>query len=391
METTDKNEIKTIVNEALGDLTKEVKTIKETISTPKYHSETNNLIGGSIIVFSIILILILNRFKFRDGSRSEEKINLYFVIFWFVLFLLLIGAIYFLGYIRLPKTEFLISEEDIFIILVSIVAIVGAIWAILARIDAEKAFNKSKEILAVLGDTFPLYDIVNNGKASPILDAIGTNDCSVSLFIGFPCIGYLYTDKDKLNVKPDILFNNLKYGIERIITKINNQELANFDFSLSAFSKTDTLLILGKYNTRYPEKSIDSLKDQIDQFYDRANYLKGLTLPDNVSIKIDFTMRPDENLRFISLKKSKPNTPMAENKVIVWIVKNLMYDDVSFDSSCFQTSDPKLITIVQSAFDNNNSPNGSYDSRGVPSSSGTLSTITHNSQAAAKTPSDSKS
>lgn len=393
METTDKNEIIIIIDKALdrikGEHIQEIckKFNPPECLTPVSNDTPSDFLGwgwGCLIVAFIICVIIIYFSKSRDRTKlgavnelwSEEKRNSVLVSSWFVILCLLAIAFYFFGFIRLPKAELFISEEDVFIIFVSIIAILGAIWALLARIDAEKAFNKSKEILAVLGDTFPLYDIVSNGKATPILQAIGKSGYTVSLFIGFPCIGYLYRDKEKLNVKPDRLFTSLKGGLETIRTNNRLGELRNFKFHLSVFSKEDTLEIFRKYNNQHLEptkdiKDIKELEELIVEFYQCADKLltdeKNGIFHSSVSVKVDLKMKPDENLRFISLIKENPVIDAtnkdfnATNKVIVWIVKNLKHEDVSFDSQCFQSNDLKLINIVQTAFDNNNSSNGLHN------------------------------
>lgn len=385
METTDKNEIKTIVDDALVDLINEVHIIRDEVYTPiKQHD--NPILGGGLLAVSIVLFIVLfiYKSKLRDVLKSEEKINFVFVISGFFILCLLTLALYFFGCIRLPKAG-LVSEEDVFIIFISIVAIVGAIWAILARIDAGKAFDKSVKIFdksdkilaSLLGDTFPLYDIVNENKASPMLKAMGENGYNVSLFIGFPCIGFLYTEKKKLNVIPDLFFLDLIHKLDTIDTNFSSRKLENFNFCLGIFPQHTTEDILAKYQKnqkifKTEPPSIDELKKNIDKFYVRAKALQKLNedpyaKEKNISIKIDLEMRPDENLRFISVTKGKPGTDVtnkdfdATNKVIVWIVKNLMHDNVIFDSQCFQSSDPKLIAIIQSAFDNMISYNGLHN------------------------------
>lgn len=283
--------------------------------------------------------------KFCRIDKKHTFRNLFWVIVCGILFVILLFALYRFGlfYPEHNDAGFMFSRVDALILIISIIGIIGAIWAILARVDAEKAFNKSQETLDALGTTFGFSEILNNDKLPEIINSIGKPNRKVSLFIGFPCIGYLYESKDKFRNKPEMLFLDFITKLDYLSNHIDDDDnLKNFYLSLAMFSIADSKELLTDNNKNYSAIS-NNRRDQIERFYEKIDLLKTKNNPRIIVTEIGL----NENLRFASLELE--NEPSYKSRAIVWIVPDLV-DKKEFDSVSFQSSDPKLIAVLKSVF-----------------------------------------
>ena len=137
------------------------------------HVEPNTTLAwfflGVFFIGSLYAIFRYNsvntKYKFLENDNSRN--GFWFLIFSFLLVCSVI-SLYNFGLIHPPnKNGFFTSHADILLVTASIIAIVGAFWAVLARIDAEKAFNKSEEtvrkqddLLNALGNNFEFNEIL---------------------------------------------------------------------------------------------------------------------------------------------------------------------------------------------------------------------------------------
>jgi hypothetical protein len=300
-----------------------------------------------LIWICIQIYLFIRERKTPKDLINEHTKNFMWVFIWLASAGFIVFTLYLNGEVHFPKAGFMISELDLILTISTIIAIVGAVWAIYARIDAERAFNKSQETLNALGATFPFYDILNKDKVSDIISFIGKDNCDISLFLGFPIIGYLYDEKEKLQITPNKVLGNLYTNIVALINNIS--DLHHFKFHISLFSPTDSDNLITTYGIEKGLSADEVLKIKKDtaNFYEKANELLNLS---NNNITINLNMGKNENLRFASIKHLKSKSSFQDNKSIIWVVKNLTTTCVSFNSSCFQTSDKNLLDIVQTVF-----------------------------------------
>jgi hypothetical protein len=140
----------------------------------------------------------------------------------------------------------------VLLIVVSIIAIIGAIWAVLARIDAEKSFKKSQEILDTLGSNFDFTEILNDDRFVKIINSIGNEHTRINLFLGFPCVGYLYKDKAKFRNKPENIFNDLNRKLEDLLDNLTNGKVAEkFSLNIAVFSFDEAKELLKSEDGKY--------------------------------------------------------------------------------------------------------------------------------------------
>lgn len=348
----------------------DIKLIVETsvenyIKKNSFEHAADATIGSILFVIFLLIVLGSLSYLFFESYKKHNCIkipkdsrrNCLWVLVWIISSVILICSLYYYGLIHPTLKEGIwFSHADILLIVASIIAIIGAIWAILARIDAERAFNKSQETLDALGNTFKFYDVLNKDKIFGIIDKIGKSDFAISLFIGFPYIGYLYEEKNKFHILPEDAFEKLTHKLDTLKSSIVDTKypINNYKFSISVFPEDISLQLVEKYaneNKSVKENEVTEIQEKIKEFYKRIKIIKSLG---KAEIIIDENMSTDENLRFVSLEFKTNNFSFKDNKVLVWIIKDLSNTEVSFDTQCFQSSDLNLISIVQTAFDSKN-------------------------------------
>lgn len=239
------------------------------------------------------------------------------------------------------------ARIDWFIAFVSVIGIIGAGWAIKARIDAGKAFDASVKTLNALGNSFNFTQILNGDKLQSLINKIGQNDTTVSLYLGFPCVGYLYKDKHLFKKDPEYLFANLKDKLGELNTLIATKSISGFVLNISCFSESETLAILGG------KKIMMVNDDLVGAFYKNLQNLKGFESKDDRGnqVIVHDNFKIGEKLRFMSIYSA--NAANQENKAIIWIVPQLSEPHKelkTFDSAAFQTSETQFINILESVF-----------------------------------------
>lgn len=344
--------------DTLMNQTSVIKTyVEKQEAMPEMHFNTFGLI---LLLFFLLLFLaatlplfkkktFVDRFliiseesKDDEREKKERARNYKWVVYWLAASSILFWAFMKLGFIHNPK-NFAFSHADLLLAVASIVAIIGAVWAVFARIDAEKAFKKSQQTLDAIGSTFGFEEILNSDKLVTIIKSIGSNDTKINLFLGFPCVGYLYEDKARFKNAPQFLFMDFNDQLAFLLTGLAAKRISNFELNLAIFSQTDSKELLKDKDGNYvPIKLGD--KDILEEFYKNIGELKKLNLS---GIKISEIQR-NENLRFASIQLQ--NEPTHKSKAIVWVVRDLTNGVTQFDSSAFQSSDTKLISVLQTAF-----------------------------------------
>lgn len=320
----------------------------------KYGSETytNNTLGYSLLIVFVVIVIALLIYQlillYKNNWKVSRDIkrNFLWVSVWIISSSILFGSLYWLGLIHSPNTNgFFVSDADILLAVVSIIAIVGAFWAVLARIDAERAFNKSQETLNALGSTFEFFDILNNDKLVDIIKSIGNKNTRINLFLGFPIIGYLFKDKDKLRNQPLKIFGEFNDKLTVLHTALLTGNIEGFHLNLAVFTKDNSEKLLEKNANGTPKPMLLGDRDVLKEFYTNITRLKAIENKQNIKITdIDC----NENLRFASIQLE--DQPTQNSKAIVWIVRDLTGGVKQFDSAAFQTSDTKLISVLESAF-----------------------------------------
>lgn len=324
---------------------------------PRAHLSTLGMIllGLFLILFLAAIVPVFSKRTFVDKylivsednkederEKKEKKRNYRWVAYWLLATAILFWAFKELGYIHNPK-NFAFSHADLLLAVASIIAIVGAVWAVFARIDADKAFKKSQQTLDAIGSTFGFEEILNNDKLVEIINSIGISNTKINLFLGFPCIGYLFKDKTKFKNVPEVLFMDFNSKLGSLLIGLAAKRIANFQLNLAVFSQADSAALLTNAAGQY-EPILLGEKDVLKEFYANIEELKKLN---HDEIKI-FEIQRNENLRFASIQLQ--DQPTHRSKAIVWIVRDLTSGVNKFDSAAFQSSDTKLISVLQTAF-----------------------------------------
>ncbi len=352
MENMTKDEVNSILQENLTAFKEDIRSMvtevaKTAVENNSFHHSINSSLGwgllSGVIVF-LLLILLLKNNKFFKECVGHRK-NQFWISVWAISCSIFIWSLYCLGSIKPPTKEgFWDSEVDIFLAVISIIAVIGAVWAVLARIDAEKAFNKSQETLDALGNTFEFSEILNDDKLVEIIDSIGNEHTRINLFLGFPCIGYLYQGKKDFKIKPEELFERLNRKLTDLLDQIQNKTVkTKFHLNIATLSFDDAKELLTDDAGNY--KPINFAKeDCLLKFY---NLIQELDNDEAKKYVKHIKIVKNENLRFSSIRQENKST--SKSKAIIWVVSNLS-GVKPFDSAGFQSSDTKLISVLEAVF-----------------------------------------
>jgi hypothetical protein len=370
------------------------------------HHDTNPTIGYTLVCLPLLVFIVWVAGKFLKHKKDKDvlKINGVHAYNWTWVGIWVICAVSFtvglvnLGLIHFPYNGFTVSHLDLVLAIASIIAVIGAIWAVYARIDAERAFKKSEETLDAFGANFGFYEILNLNRAGGIIDRISSDNTKVSLFLGFPIIGYLYENKSIISLQLiEKRFDELIFNINRLIDRlrihcdstiqVELKELQNkygkdnalnlqkdypenISFYVAVFSKTESEALLTEYYEKQKKNGSEienaeqvRIKQKLDDFYatlDELEKVKTCYPSDKGEIKVlnkskddnsGLFMGRNENLRFASINLIDTKLKDYERqKSMIWIVNDLNKDNPDFDSSVFQTSDQNLYKVLQTVF-----------------------------------------
>lgn len=271
------------------------------------------------------------------------------------------------------------SKTDLFIMLSFCVAIIGAIWAILARIDAEKAFKTSEQTRLAFGNTFDFDRILSNDRDNPklphIINYIREPETTVSLYIGFPVVGLFYKkkmDQSSGSLAPITVFMDLLKKLQEVV---DDPKTPNYKLYLGIFSpqnieelskvKLNQKINNGKNgNAKNNSGKNDSGKNDtaendmalsdnyVRQFCDIITRLKekrklNQTWEKSIII-IDDIPQGKERFRFASVDSDK----LRLHRGLIWVVPDFRpHNNVQFTSACFQTQDTSIIKILHRVFE----------------------------------------
>lgn len=386
--------------------------VQEQKEMPEMHGHTSGFVF--LLAFILLTFLLIRKNKWIDDwiySKVDEddkvkKRNYAWATFWLIDSILLFSALLCLDIIHNPK-NFWFSHADALLAIASIIAIIGAIWAIFARIDAEKAFNKShqtylksdealkksNETLDAFGANFNFFELLKENRLGGIIDKISYDDYDISLFLGFPIIGYLYDNKN-LIIEPTVesKFDSLIYHIERLIVRLkfycgegekvdsnfktkypdhsnitaDDKRIKNASFFIGVFSETESNELLEAYyskDTNINDEEKTRIRNKLTYFYATLRLLEFYSSCYETNTKrirvvykskeedSEHYMGTNENLRFASIKDSSKEIQIyQQQKSMIWIVNDLTQNNPDFDSSVFQTSDANLHKVLQTVF-----------------------------------------
>jgi hypothetical protein len=391
------------LNKNFLNLTDSISKVKEYTDyqlaehTEKVSLFSNLFTWAPFIPILIWIIIVWIDFYKKKKSISElwnvHTINFSWVFLWLLSGVSFCYALYQSGKIHVPKNGFTVSHLDLILAVASLIAIVGAVWAVYARIDAERAFKKSEdtfkksqETLEAIGNSsFPFVDIFNSDKFPAFFDIPSNvvtprvlDKTTLSMYLGFPCIGYLFEKNGDFKSTPEeILFiiNEYLYQLktrlaQNKVEKSQAAKLRSVKLNICVFSKKKVLTILNGKILSY-----GSTTNLIDVFYDQLDDLQKMSKKDSndnpivddydnlIVIKCgkeksdaggnwtEENFSPNEKLRFISFYN--PASKVAPSKAYVWVVPRIVTNNgtiTSFDSSAFQTTDTKFIDVLESVF-----------------------------------------
>lgn len=324
-----------------------------------------------IIPLSIFLsIWLCKRYKgylYNEKKCNSHQRNLLLIFAWIFPTIITGIILYSIWGIIEPDG---VAKVDLIIAFTTIVGVIGAAWAVFARIDAEKAFNQAKLTHEALGTTFSFSEILDSDRLPSIIKNIGQQGTKVTLFLGIPCVGLFYKDRIEELGKGKIIkvFNELINDLNELVASNNT----NVFVCLGLFKKDIAIKYLKESGFDFNHGTRD-LIEEYGKVYDELMRLK-VTEKFKDCIKIIEIEPQKEYFRFASVYNERDGI----HKAIVWVVpdlptlivhpvtniqqtknskqktpaKNGKSEEGFFDSACFQTSDRSLIRILQSVFDN---------------------------------------
>lgn len=317
-----------------------------------------------LILSSIFVVIIL--FSIKNHKKTNEYLckitKNQFVIdsIWFFGVVILLSAVVFilfsLNYVFPSNKEngFFSINGDIFVILVSIISLVAAIWTVWAKIESTNAYNEAKKLKEAIGSPFKFDSIMSDqNKLNFIINEIGKPNSIVSLYLGFPVVGWFSKGFDR---DQSIQFILQLHQI--LITKVlipfqadPNLKL-KYKLNIGIFDDSTIKRILEKIGTdqttaEHDKNTIKAFIELIDLIEQKISQYS--TLKENILIYKDIPIYK-EKFRFASVR----NTTEDINKGLLWIIPDFRKQgdeiDISFESACFQTGDSEIINILNEVF-----------------------------------------
>lgn len=259
--------------------------------------------------------------------------------------------------------RFPLSHIDGIILLMSIIGIIGALYALFARIDAEKAFHKAEqtyqksqetlhkaqETLEALGNSFEFYEIFFQNRLPFILDGMNREDKTVSLFLGFPCVACFYHDRDKIPGK-DQKIREMFYGfihkMKQLVRDMQNERQKPYNFNLAVFSvkEINDTRDAGNFNFTYgvDELLLEFKRTLLTILEEREKHAHW-----KEKIKVHVIDKMKEKFRYAVVRD---NDNPSGSKAIIWIIPDFPVEKNGFKSACFQSSDSNLIAMLENVF-----------------------------------------
>ena len=296
----------------------------------------------------------IDKFYKKKGDRAR---NLWWTLTWVGISIIIIIGFFKLGLLHSDKPVYF-SHADLFLIIATIIAIVGAVWAVYARIDAERAFVQSKKTYDALGTMFDFTTFFEKDKLQKIYDEIGVKDSYISLYLGFPIVGLPFERRNELDIKPEELFLKLKEKLEHFKNKLSLPNATPFDFSLyiGYININQASIILDDILSNDPLLK-DVLSNHLKEFYKIIDYFYPFNTTTktrtNISDKIRFIeLELKEKFRYVTFKKVEEDVS-SNKKTFVWVVdfkENSIGNLKPFDSKIFQTQDERFLGLLENIF-----------------------------------------
>lgn len=318
---------------------------------PNFHKE--NYYGWIILflalVTSVLIIIFKDKIDSNFAKKGDKPRNFKWIAVWGAISVVFTIGFFQMGLIH-SKNEWYFSHADLLLLLATIVAIIGAVWAVYARIDAEKAFNESKRTRLSFGNSFKFHSIIHDPqKINYIVDDIGKKGSTVTLYLGFPIVGWFCKDFDRVESL------NFIAKLQSILQqKLLNPtgEFEDFKLHIGLFNKNKIDELLNKI---YTNNSIsDAHKTTIKSYITTLYEVKRVVEADNnLKQKVIFYEGiPDygEKFRFSSVNNDKTN----KHKALIWIIPDFRQEqdetEIMFESACFQTLDITIIEMLHEVF-----------------------------------------
>jgi len=306
-----------------------------------------------VVLFAIIYFPIWWSQKKKKYLEEECTIlirNIIFVVYW-VIAIFIIGITLFVLWGMIDPVGK--AHVDLIIGLTTIIGIVGAVWAVFARIDAEKAFRQSEKTFNALGSTFDFVSFFEKDKLQKIYSKIGTQNTKISLYFGFPILGLPYTKNKNLDIKPEFLFRDLLASLNSIKDKLEDNESIDFTLNIGYIDEQESINLLNDIpDIDAPAKTI--LSTRLKEFYILVDFFFPIIDPatkirQNKYEKIQFVeLELKEKFRFVTFNEN------ADKQTFVWIVdikkskSGVLKPFV--ESIVFQTKDDRFLNLLEKVF-----------------------------------------
>jgi len=285
-----------------------------------------------------------------SNSKVSKKNIFQKNIFWLILaFIVIFASVWILYKFDLIDngTSFLgKSQFDLIIAICFFAGIIGAIWAVWARAEATKAFDQSVRTYNAIANTFTFIKFLDDkDKLFKIINQIDESNSNISLYLGFPSIGYFYEKKKNLKTKPISLLSKLNAKLYEISNNLANNSTMNYSLRIGCFEEKYCKELIKNFKN---EES-DNISSLIDDFFKYKTAIEGKHK--------NFQFVPiseNEKFRFVTFE----NEEKEEKNAFIWIVPDLEIieieggkDTKEFDSIVFQTSEGKFIDLLKKVYD----------------------------------------
>ncbi len=287
--------------------------------------EARHVVVVGFIVIDVLMLMVLN--KFMVDSESLSKL-------WEA------------------RVEWIVA-------LGTAIGILGAIWAVLAKMEASRAFSEAAEskdyafrTYNSIAGAFKFSEILKSNTDFMLHFHLGRTESDLILFLGFPAVGYFHRGNAK---ESDMLPSALQF-CDKLTSKLISLKHENGSpvLRLVLFSKELTKHYLDKGVTN------KTITDEQRKEFEQAENKLHEAIQELISKKPNFKcalLEKEIGLRFAISKSINPDEEEKE-KAIVWVVADFLTDNVAqnydlskFESAGFKSRDPDIIKALRNLCD----------------------------------------
>ena len=252
-----------------------------------------------------------------------------------------------------PAMDFRAARVEWFLAVSAGLAVIGAVWAVWAKVMADKAFQAAqsaddkayKAFLSATTKAIPFDQLIGNQILHRHIDSANTK---MRLLLGLPEVGFFYKNsKNELALVDDAcrLATQISAKTNSILAQGGKVDILFFDRELCASiagkAAVDPRIktkFLSHYDSFVASLQCDSVNEQLKWY--------GYALAAQRPTASEF----DPGIRIAIVDMGKPG--INSEKAIIWFVSEFLDETpTDFRAAALETFDPSLINLMNSLMD----------------------------------------